>query len=81
MTGTYKKWVCWHPSLGFLTFGSYRQATVHKEPNPRGCFSKKRDAEKRTGEAFYFKNTPYPGYSIQVLEVTFTWHVPTPATE
>jgi len=76
-SGSYKRWACWHPSFGFLTFGSYRQARTHDYPDPRGCFSKKKDAEKRTKEDFYVGDDccPHSGNGIQVLEITLDWTV------
>lgn len=38
---------CWHPELGYLRFNSYSTVTPSNEPDPRGCFSRRADAEMR----------------------------------
>jgi len=75
MNGILTAWVCWHPDLGFLTFRSYRVADVSEAPNPRGTYARRADAERRRGKDFWHARTKYPGSSIQVREVTFTWEV------
>lgn len=64
------KFVCWHPELGYLRFGSYSTATANKNvPDPRCLFSKESDAIKRTKEPFYCKSIQYAGSDIKIFQV------------
>jgi hypothetical protein len=70
------RWALWHPELGFLTFGSYSEARVHTESDPRGCFTHQRDAERRIStKTFWVDGHEYEGSDLVIVEVEFHWTV------
>ena len=68
-------WVCYHPDLGYLKFGSYKKVTRSPQPSPRGLFTKRRDAERRQKQYFSFAGSRYPGKEIQVRKLRLTFEV------
>ena len=74
--GVIHRWALWHPELGFLTFRSYSIATAYTEPDPRGCFTHRRDAERRTQrDRFWVDSNKYKGSDLVIVEVEFHWTV------
>ena len=73
MNGEYTRWVCWHPKLGFLRFGSYSAAVSSDSPDPRGCFAKEAHALARKMGTFWCGSTEYQGSTIEVKQIHFTW--------
>lgn len=73
MNDTTYRWACWHPKLGYLRFSSYSEARATPAPDPRGCFARRVDAEKRQQGSFYCKRSSHNGSEIKLRYVSFTW--------
>jgi hypothetical protein len=69
------KWICWHPDLGYLRFGSYNVGNASAEPDPRSCFSRRSDAEGRQRGTFYCRGKPYLGSGVVIRRVRMVWEV------
>jgi hypothetical protein len=69
------RWVCWHPELGYLRFGSYSVAHASAAPDPRGCFTRRADAVVRQRGKFFCSNEPYWGSGVVVRRIRLTWEV------
>lgn len=61
----------WHPSLGYLSFGSRSQVTASPTPIVAGLYSLRRYAEQRTRERFWRGRCRYEGgvAVVRVVEV------------
>jgi hypothetical protein len=81
-TGSLRRWTLWLPARdAFVTFGSYSQARLHHHLDPRGCFTKRADAVRRTTEPFWIPDDHkkhddpdrHEGSELEVVEVEITW--------
>jgi hypothetical protein len=69
------RWACWHPDLGYLRFSSYAAASSSEHPDPRGCFTREKDADMRRKRTFFHQRQLYQGSSIKVRKIMWFWEV------
>lgn len=72
---TITRFVCWHPTHGYLRFKSYSEATGSPLPDPRGLFARRQDAERRQREGFWLGGKPVRGNEIEVRELRVSFEV------
>ncbi len=75
MNGKTKVFICYHQKCGFLTFGSYSNATRSDTPNFRSTFSTMKKAEYRTKGNFYTDIGSFPGSEIEIKEIDINWNI------
>jgi hypothetical protein len=69
------RFVCWHPVHGYLRFASYSSARGTVDPDPRACFVKRKDAERRRDQTLYISRKPVLGSEIEIRQVRWTFEV------
>jgi hypothetical protein len=83
-TGSLRRWALRLPTRGaVVTLGSYSQARLHAHLDPRGCFAKRADADRRTIEPFWIPDDRekgddpqrHEGFELEVVEVELTWRI------
>ena len=65
--------MCWHPDLGYLRFNSYSTVTPSSGPGGATLFTRRPNAEMRLTVPFYHGQKSYPGETLTVRLVRFSW--------
>lgn len=80
-SGGFIRWVCWHPQLGYLSFGHKSIVRGHAFVDSRWWFATEDFARERcVGNFFHYVDgvvRMYAGEDIEVREVRVQWEVET----
>ena len=69
-----KFYVLYHPEFGYVTFDKRScEARITEDPNPRGLYSKRHQAEARQKDPVWVKGAKRPGSELEIREIDIYW--------